>query len=189
VRGGGAGGPADRHRRRGRDWRAVTSADDALGGLEAGEGHHLLDVRGAIEPHDRRLAEHGLDPAQRADRVIPNRSARARPDVGGESHPLADRERGWGLLFGARWTSRLRPWGRPGDDHRCDDGHLLLLVLVLVVLVLIVDDLDVLDSIHLDHVINHLGVDDLLDGRRLLGLVLGGGGGWRAVVGGASGHM
>ncbi len=59
-------------------------------------------------------------------------------------------------------------------------------VLVVVVVIVIVDhNLDVLDSVHFDDVVDHLGVDhlgvDYLVGRgRVLGFLLGGG--WGVLV-------
>jgi hypothetical protein len=194
VGGCGAGGPAQRHRGCGGHRRAVPASDHPLGRLEAGEGHDLLDVGRTIEADDRCLAQHRLDPAERADRVVPDGRSRPWPYVRGQTHPLADGEGRRRLLFCARRPPRLGTRGGPGNDDGRDDGHLLVVVLLLVVIIVVVlvvvidHHLDVVGGIHLDDVVDHLRVGGLLGGRRLLRFVRGG----RlcvVVVGCASGHM
>jgi hypothetical protein len=165
------GGATHRHGGWRRDRRAVAASDDALGGLQAREGDDLLGVSGAIEAHDRRLAEDGLDAAQRPDWIVADRRSRSRPRVRGQPHPLADGKRRRWLLLGARWPAGLRTRRRAGDHHGCDHLGLLAVVLIVVILIVIAidDHLDVLDDVDLDHVLDDdVGLDNLVEGGLFL---------------------
>jgi len=190
VRGRRAGGTPDRHRRWWRHRRSVTATDDALRRLEIGEGHDLLGVRGAVEAHDRRLTENGLDPAQRADRVVADGGAGARPRVRGQPDALADGKGRRRLLLGAGRTAGLGPRGGPGDHDRGHHlGFVAVIVLVVIVVVAIDDNhLDILDDVDLDHILDDVGLDNLVRGRLCLSFVVGAAG-WGAGAWCASGHV
>jgi hypothetical protein len=195
MRGCRSGGAAHGHRRRRRNRRSVAASDHSLGRLEAGEGHHLLDVGGPVEAHDRGLAEYGFDAPQRTDGVVTDGRPRSRADVGRQPNPLTDRERGRRLLLGAGRTPWLRAWRGPDNCHWSHDSDLFVLFIVVVVLIVVVihDDLDILDRVRFNHVVGNLGVDDvrvshLVEGGRLLRF-LHGRGCLYAVVGCASGHI
>jgi hypothetical protein len=188
-----ARGSPDRHRRRRWNRRAVAATDDALRGLEAREGDDLLGVRGAIESHDRGLAEHGLDAAQRPHGVVADRGAGPWPRVRGQPDALADGKRRRGLLLGAGGTPGLRTRRRPGGSDWCRDLGLLLvfLLLLLIIIVFIVDDdhnLVVLHDVDLDDVLDDIGLDDLVKGCRSLRFLVGGANG-RVGVWCTSGHV
>ena len=106
-------------------------------------------VSGAeFEADDRRLAEHCLDPAGGADRVVADQRARTGAGVLDEPHPLADGERWRRLLSGTGRAARLRP--HRGREDGADDGFSLLLLLLLL--------------LHLDHgVVDQVDVDDVRD--------------------------
>jgi cellulose synthase/poly-beta-1,6-N-acetylglucosamine synthase-like glycosyltransferase len=86
-----------------------------LSAHKAREGDHLFRVRCTVEPHDRGLAQDGLDPPERPDCVVTDGRTGARTRVLGEDDALSDRK-GWRLLLlGGRRAAGLDADRGPRD--------------------------------------------------------------------------